>query len=416
MTFDKKSAAWGGAAFLTGLLTQTTVNVVGNMPLAELVILAILAILIVRLAVEKRAPAELFHVPLFWIFVLAQIIAFSSYVFSDLYRESSHNDMLRGWSRMAFLGLDVIAFTCIFGAQASSFMWSQVGLMLGGVLAMFIEGVKYDAFWKFGIGGPATTAVFLISPFFGRFAAIALIAALGIVHLSLDFRSMGGVCLIAAMLLCVQQLPRQFRAWILIPALIAGTVLTFWMNNRQQGEDDARGNRSTVERAAMAMAASEAFMDSPLIGQGSWFSNSPVMENFQLLRSAGARLAGVHGYAIDADDTNIAIHSQLLVSIAEGGLFGGTFFIVFGSVLFWALWYCAVRRQPDTSTPIYVFFLLNATWNLFFSPFSGTHRIGIAVASGLVFMLWREAHAPLIIEDDSEHDKDTQAALHEAHS
>jgi hypothetical protein len=324
--------------------------------------------------------------------------------------------MVRGWSRMIFLGIDVIAITYLFGAQASCFIWSQVGLMLGGVLAMILDGAQYDAYWKFGLGGPATIAVFLLSPYFGRFIGIVLISALAVLHLSLDFRSMGGVCLLAAMLLCVQGIPRQLRALILIPALIGGTALTFWMSNRQQGEDDARGSRSNVERTAMLVAASEAVIESPLIGQGSWFSNSKVMENFQLLRSEGARIAGVHGYAVDPEETNIAIHSQLLVSIAEGGIFGGTFFIVFGAMIAWALWYCTIRRETDAKTPIYFFFLLNATWNLFFSPFSGAHRIGIATGCGLIFLLWREAHSRATAGEDLEFDQEDQPVLREAPS
>ena len=280
---------------------------------------------------------------------------------------------------------------------------------------MVFEGPRFDALWKFGLGGPVTVAVFLISPLFGRFLGIVLIGALAVLHLNLDFRSMGGICLIAAMLLGVQMIPRRLRAWILIPALIGGTVLTFWMNG-QRGDDEERGNRSTVERTAMMMAASEAIIESPLIGQGSWFSNSRVMENFQLLRSEGARLAGVHGYAVEAEEVNIAIHSQILVSIAEGGIFGGTFFIVLGAMNAWALWYCTIRRAPDAKTPIFIFFLLNATWNLLFSPFSGAHRIGIAAGCGLMLLLWREAHSPAAAEEEPEPDPEDRADLREATS
>ncbi len=415
MTFEPRAAAFAGAAFLIGLLTQTSVNVIGNMPLAEFVVLAIMAVLVARGAIERRLPTEFFRMPLFWIFIVAQIIAFAAYVATDLYRGSSANDMIRGWSRMIFLGVDVIAITWLFGVQASCFVWSQVGLALGGVLAMVLDGAQFDAYWKFGFGGPVTIAVFLISPRFGRIIGIGLIAALATLHLALDFRSMGGVCLLAAMLLCVQAIPRQMRALILVPAILGGTALTFWLNSRQQGDDDGRGSRSNVERTAMLVAASEAVFESPFIGQGSWFSNSPVMENFQLLRSEGARLAGVHGYAVETEETNIAIHSQLLVSIAEGGIFGGTFFILFGAMLVWSLWYCTVRRASDAKTPLCIFFLLNATWNLFFSPFSGAHRIGIAAGCGLILLLWREAHSPAVTEDEPEFDHEDQTELHEAH-
>jgi len=391
MRIEPRSVTVLVTAFLIGLLTQTSVNVVGNMPLAEFVTLTVLTVLIVRAAIEKRVPTGLFRMPLFWIFILAQIIAFAAYIFSDLYRGSSFNDMLRGWSRMIFLGIDVVAVASIFGAKASGFVWSQVGLMMGGLLAIMATGAKYDDLWKFGLGGPATIAICLIGPLFGRFAAICLIGALGILHLSLDFRSMGGVCLLGAMLLGVQLIPRQLRVLLLVPALAGAALLTFWMSSQPGGNDGTRGSRSTVERTAMIAAASEGILESPLIGQGSWFSNSRVMENFQLLRSEGARLAGVHGYAVESEETNIAIHSQILVSIAEGGIFGGTFFIVFGCMIGWALWYCTTSRVPDAWTPIFIYFLLITMWNLFLSPFSGGHRIGIAIGCGLILLLWREA-------------------------
>ena len=305
---------------------------------------------------------------------------------------------------MFFLGIDVFALMWLFGASASCFIWTQTGFMLGGVLAVAIGGAQYDAYWKFGLGGPTTIALFLISPYFGRLLGIVLIGALGVLHLALDFRSMGGICLLAAMLLGVQSFPRQFRALILVPSLIAGTAFTFWINARHRSDDAERGNRSTVERTAMYVAASEAFLESPLIGQGSWFSNSRVIDNFVLIRSEGAKLAKVHGYSVDNEETNIAIHSQLLVSFAEGGIFGGSFFMVFCVGIMWALWHCTVRRASDAKTPIYVFTLLNATWNLFFSPFSGPHRIGIAIACGLIFLLWHEAYGLATSTDEAELD------------
>ena len=78
MTIRPKNIALAGATFLIGLLTQSSVNVIGNMPLAEFVTLGILAVLIVRAALEGRAAAELFRTPLFWIVVVAQLIPYWS--------------------------------------------------------------------------------------------------------------------------------------------------------------------------------------------------------------------------------------------------------------------------------------------------------------------------------------------------
>ncbi len=417
MTIQPKALAVSTAACLAGLLTQVSVNVVGNMPLAEFVFLAVAGVLLVRVCVERRLPGELFRLPLFWLLFAGQVVALAAYVVSDLYRETSANDMLRGWSRMVFLAIDVIAVAYLFGEKKESFIWSQVGLMFGGVLAVQLGGAHSDDYWKFGYGGPITVAVFLLSPLLGRVFGIALVIALGLLHLNLDFRSMGGLCFVTAALLCVRSIPRQLRLPLLIPALAVGTLLTFWVNDRNRGDDEARGSRSTVERTAMMTAAWEGFVQSPFIGQGSWFSKSRLMDNFQILRSEGAKLAGVHGYSIDEGETNLAIHSQLLVGVAEGGIFGGAFFLVFGAAIAWALLYCTVWRESATHSPILLFVLLNATWNLFFSPFSGSHRVGISIACGLILLLWRESRCAVAsVEELPEFVGPGRSAMSELHT
>ena len=82
---------------------------------------------------------------------------------------------------------------------------------------------------------------------------------------------------------------------------------------------------------------------SPFIGQGSWFEQiERAMENrFVEIRAENARAAGVGGFGDDDGDT-MAIHSQVLVGLAEGGLLGGCFFIAYG--VFLVLGRCATWR------------------------------------------------------------------------
>ena len=150
-----------------------------------------------------------------------------------------------------------------------------------------------------------------------------------------------------------------------------------------------RATRSNVERSAMLQAAWEGFTKSPLVGQGSWFSNSNVMDEFLAIRMQNARIAGVGGFAED-DAEGMAIHSQILVALAEGGLFGAAFFFAYGALLLWGLWFCLTDAPWDWTLPIGLFVLLVAFWNLLMSPFSGTHRVEIAMAVGLLLILWRQ--------------------------
>jgi hypothetical protein len=113
------------------------------------------------------------------------------------------------------------------------------------------------------------------------------------------------------------------------------------------------------------------------------------MDEFLIIRTQNARLAGVGGFAED-DANDMAIHSQILVALAEGGIFGATFFFVYGALLLWGMWFCLTAAPWEWTIPVRLFVLLIAFWNLLMSPFSGTHRVEISMAVGLVLILWRQ--------------------------
>ncbi len=78
--------------------------------------------------------------------------------------------------------------------------------------------------------------------------------AMGVVHFILDYRSVGGLCLLVGMLTFLPITPRRFRLWLapLMMAAAVGAVL--WIYGQTQGEG-ARATRSDVERSAMITAA-----------------------------------------------------------------------------------------------------------------------------------------------------------------
>jgi hypothetical protein len=75
------------------------------------------------------------------------------------------------------------------------------------------------------------------------------------------------------------------------------------------------------------------------------------------------------------------------VAVAEGGLFGGAFFFVFGAGLLLTLFKLVFGEQWHRLAPLCTLLLFSALWDLFFSPFSGAQRVNIAMACGLVFLL-----------------------------
>jgi hypothetical protein len=344
--------------------------------------------------VTGSLPREVPRARLFWVFLICQAVAFAAYVISDLYRDSSAHDMGRGWARMVFLAIDVVSVAYLFGCSPVNLMVFLFGELAGDVLHSLMFGALFNDMWKFGIGVPITYLVFFIASIFGRAVFIASAFAMCAVHLMLDYRSFAGACFLAGTATLVTLFPRRVRTWLIFPAaLIVGSAVAVYAV-QHRGEAN-RATRSNVERKAMMIAAARGFYSSPLIGQGSWFSNSDVMSNFMVIRGEQAKDADVGGFAdVKNGVQEVAIHSQILVALAEGGIFGATFFIAFGIALVAAMFQLTFTRESSRFTGIYFLILLTAFINWLLSPFSGAHRVYIAVACGLLFLLQR-SRAPL---------------------
>jgi hypothetical protein len=124
-----------------------------------------------------------------------------------------------------------------------------------------------------------------------------------------------------------------------------------------------------------------------MIGQGSWYTNSVLMHRLEE-RIASKDLT-FQGYSED-EARQISIHSQLLVSLAEGGILGGAFFLGMGLLLLKTLWTLLTNPLPHRAFLFYLVIL--ALWNLGMSPFSGQTRIEItlSVCACLLVVLQRQ--------------------------
>lgn len=390
----------GGISFLASASTAFTVSLVGEMPVGEFLLIGAAAWAVLCLAINQAPPGRLFRSGFFWTLMAAQLVALVAYVASDIYRGSAPRDMARGWGRMVFLAIDVIAVTYLFSCSRKNFVWFVLGQAVGALTYTAIHGPMFGDMWKFGVGAPITYAVFLLAPFAGAIVTALAAAGIGLAHLNLDYRSMGGVCIVASVLVLLLPTPSRFRCWIAPLGLALAVAGVFHLY--EQSQRGTRATRSDIERTAMITAAKEAFERSPLIGHGSWFSNSDVYDNFMLIRHEAAKQARVGGFAgANKAPGDEALHSQILVAMAEGGVFGGAFFLVFGLGLLWSLAYAVLVRPWRRLAPMQILILLLAFWNLLFSPFSGAHRVYIAMACGLILLLKTE-HADLAYAREEE--------------
>ena len=130
----RRRARWSqwlrALALVAGFATPFTVSLVGEMPVGEVILLGVAAVAGFGIVSRRRWPGQLMAGRLFRLFLFAQAVAFLGYVLSDLARGSSSHDAVRGWARMGFLTVDLVAVAYLFENSPRNF----VGLgVLGGI-------------------------------------------------------------------------------------------------------------------------------------------------------------------------------------------------------------------------------------------------------------------------------------------
>lgn len=376
-------------AFLVGLFLPVTIDFVGKLPISELLLLIVLAHAALAFLTTRALPAPLPSPRILAFVLLCQLVAFAGYIVSDLWRESLPFDFVRGWVRMIFLPLNIAALALLFGAGNQTFVLFHIGLVCSFIFPYFAGPLFHD-YWKFCFGYPVTLVILLLTPrLFGLWATVGATVGLGFLHLLMKFRSLGTTCLlIAALLVAANTLPRLWRKYLFIICGPIFVVASPWVLESFLTGGQGTATRSNVERSAMIQAAWEGFVESPLIGNGSWFSKSDVWDNFLMIRSQKERESG-QGLGFDPRDfEGVAIHSQILTALAEGGILGGTFFLMYTVLIVAGLWFMLTDASWHYLMPLRLLILVSGLYGVFLDPFSGTSRlsIGITVALSLVLL------------------------------
>jgi hypothetical protein len=380
-------------AFLTGALQGVAIQFVGRIIVSELLLSLVLAHAVVWLALARTMPAPTVSPRLFGFVVACQCVAFASYIVSDLWWQSTPFDMIRGWLRMIFLLFDMAAFSMLFGGEPRSFVLFQVGTCFSFFPAL-LAGPLFGDYWKFGFAYPVTILVLMVVPrLAGFWACVFSCIGLGFLHSLLNSRSLGAACTLLGVTLAARTIPLRLRKVLFIYCLLLTLVTLPWTANKMLGDTSGRTNRSDVERAAMLQTSWEGFLASPVIGNGSWFSRSNVWDMFLIIRSTRAHEAG-GGLGFDPRRfEGVAIHSQILTALAEGGAFGATFFFIYGALLIWGIWFLLTDGSWNWLMPIRLLILISGLWAFFMSPFSGSARISISLTLVLILILLRERNA-----------------------
>jgi len=379
---------------LVGALSAFTVPIVGLLPVGELVLMLVFPWVIFQLVSRRGWPTRMQQLSWYKLMLVFVGVMLAGYVISDLYRGTSNENLARGWARVGFLGIDLVAIAYLIDGSWTRLRIFIFALYFANSLNGMLTNPIDDRWWEFGVGPSVTALVLFLCAGRAVYIQVGVALALGGLGMSLGARSLGGICLLTAVLFSLNRARGVLRPVALIGAACALAALLFAANAVIL--TNLEKTNSNVERRSMIETAGEAFLDSPFIGQGSWFTATNMISRLEEHR---AKLDPTfHGYSED-EARQISIHSQILVALAEAGILGGSFFIFYGALILKTIRTLTRHSVPRRAFTLY--FVINGLWNLCMSPFSGIARteIVLAICACLLVILQRQGE---LSEDYSE--------------
>jgi hypothetical protein len=337
-------------------------------------------------------------------------------VVTDIVRHTPYEDYSRGWSKIFLTLTHFATIALLIRNSRKRLVLYGAGLTLGGVLTFLIEPNEFaeNDPWKFGLAIPITLIICLAAGMLARrnrIAAAALLAAIGALNILLGFRSLGAICLAAAIYSYFRLLPKfaelKIHKWQGL--LIAGVLIAgMWGIFSIYGYGAKSGLFGEIEREKYAiqssgvaglllggrseiLVSSVAIYDSPLIGHGSW-AKDPF---YQALLATTLSELGYESMGEEEDSEGlIPTHSYLFGAWVESGIVGALFW-------FWVLWCTAgtllraTGREP--MLPFFAFVGMLLAWNVLFSPYGAEGRFTATyfVYAMMMFRLPPQAASPI---------------------
>jgi hypothetical protein len=359
----------------------------------------------------------LFRYPFNIIITLGFLWLFGQIV-TDIVRNSSFYDFLRGWSNIAFFLMEIASIYLLMGNSSRRLLIFGMGLAFGGILPFFIYPERIPdgyEFWKFGVGYSVSLFIALTtqSNFVVRskfFATYILLLASGL-NFALEARSLAGICFAAAIYTLYQEgyklkkplnfnfnlkarivsLLIIFMAGVLFLKLYGITVETGILGSNAQEKYTSQSNGMfgvLIGGRQEILVSAQAILDSPILGHGSWAKDSKYSGMLQeLLNLYGYEDLRAVDYFEELDEGLIPTHSFILGSWVFAGLLGPVFW-------FWVLGFCQkmlllMYKSKSKLVPLVTFLTLNLAWNIFFSPLGGEARVNSAYQIAILMFMYR---------------------------
>jgi O-antigen ligase len=372
------------AAAAIGLSTPLQLQWLGILYASEM----LLALVAVWALMTHLADGNFWRRPVITLLGLLGVTALA-YIVADLTLGTELQNLLRGWARNVFLGSNFVGLYFLCRRNPANVLIYPIASGAGMLAFVLLSGQGLED-WKFGAATPVTLLVAGLAPLVPRrgvwLGPLAL-AALGLLHLGLDSREIGGSCLLAGVLLlarCSRMRLRMLSQATLGGLAMAGVCAFLYLGMLTGEEYGQRRHLSNAWRTASLLTAASAIADSPWLGNGSQANTFELQSRYD---SIFTERSGVRYRGLQTDTSTFSPHSQILQAWFEAGIFGAAFFVYLGGKLIRAAHWCIVSRRLDVFSVLFAYSLLRAMWHLAFSPFAGLARLDVALAAVIVVLL-----------------------------
>jgi hypothetical protein len=393
-------------AFLFGLGAVTQIRIIGAMGITEAFCIVLGPFVFFNIWPKMReTKAKTIMTFLFFWFISA--------VFTDLIRESSLNDALRGIFAIPILFLVFVVAFALLWDDLTRVRWMALGVALSAIVSMYV----FRAQVTIGLADYAGQSVEDVMTFKTYYAAIVfvnisaftvflyrkwpafvivLLIFSGVFYLSEGSRSVFLVLFISAIgawlafgqyytLRKVQTNTVLLTVVVALGGWMAMEIYVYSVENGWMGEDEyAKYEMQTdsdiglMEGRVEFIGALFAIKDSPFIGYGSWAIDRGNYGTQMLEYIDDRDAADIRDRKSMERDLYMPAHSHVWQAWIWHGFLGGFFWL---SIFF--LMISFLKKAIHLCRPLIAYNLLllfSSLWDLFFSAFSNRPRWGIVFA------------------------------------
>ncbi len=380
-------------AFIVGLTLSFNIVLIGELPIAEMIMLLTLPLLLIVHAtrLNRHGIAAIYALMALWL--VNQVVA-------DLYRKTAFVDWTRGQATIIFFAIDLAFMAILLGRNQRRKLGFVVGFAVGSLLAARYAPTDHalDDPWKFGYATGVNLLAVLVASWLAGLrrylpCALVLIGIIGI-NIAQNFRSPVLLLLIAAALTLpfiperigrLRLLPRTgtvSRVAVLALLAVAGAgsaivLVRFATASGIVGEDAQAKNNLQLQGGFLfagrpeIIVSSRAMLEHPIIGWGSWakdFKYVEMLSDFETQYDLQTDLTDIE----EDLDGLIPSHSHLMGAWVWAGAFGALFWFYILLLAVRALLKVSVLKPPLAL--FYAYLLITFLWDIFFSPFQAFRR------------------------------------------